>query len=345
MWFLYNASSDYILSIGGERMRKPILTSDQLVQHMADNGIKFTIIDQESAKRHLSEHNNYFKLSSYRKNYGKITSGPNKGQYEDLEFAYLRELARLDTLIRHLLLEMTLDIEHFLKVLLLKKVEENIANGEDGYKIIEGYLFDIDNHNTKERSENTYKRSGIFNKAIKQNLKNPYCSGLANKYADDMPVWACVELMSFGELKDFIEYYSKKIDWELPVEISCIDRVRQLRNACAHGNAIINDLKPGNGTRDVSSAPVFITNYVKAAGISKTTREKKLSNPRVNQIVHLLYVYDKLVTSKNTRYIRLSALDTLINERMPKNKDYFQTNPLLTSTYHFFRQIVANINY
>ena len=67
-------------------MRKPILTSDQLVQHMVDNGIKFTIIDQESAKKHLSDHNNYFKLSSYRKNYLKYTPGPKAGQYERLEF-------------------------------------------------------------------------------------------------------------------------------------------------------------------------------------------------------------------------------------------------------------------
>ena len=54
---------------GGDNMRKPILTSDQLVQHMVDKGIEFSIISQDDAKKHLSEHNNYFKLTSYRKNY------------------------------------------------------------------------------------------------------------------------------------------------------------------------------------------------------------------------------------------------------------------------------------
>lgn len=325
-------------------MRKPILTSDQLVQHMVDNGIKFTIIDQESAKKHLSDHNNYFKLSSYRKNYLKYTTGPKAGQYERLEFAYLRELARLDTLIRHLLLEMTLDIEHFLKVLLLKEVENNIKNGEDGYKIIEGFLFDIGNQSTKERAETSSKRSGNFSRKISSNMKNPYCGGLVNKYADDMPVWACVELMSFGDLKDLIEYYSNQTGWVLPVDIQSLDRVRQLRNACAHGNAIINDLNPVYGNPMKSKAPPFITSFVINAGISKTSREKKLSNPRISQIVHLLYVYDKLVTSKNTRTIRLEALNKLIDERIPENKEFFINNMLLTSTYQFFRKIIETIH-
>lgn len=325
-------------------MRKPILTSDQLVQHMVDNGIKFTIIDQESAKKHLSDHNNYFKLSSYRKNYLKYTTGPKAGQYERLEFAYLRELARLDTLIRHLLLEMTLDIEHFLKVLLLKEVENNIKNGEDGYKIIEGFLFDIGNQSTKERAETSSKRSGNFSRKISSNMKNPYCGGLVNKYADDMPVWACVELMSFGDLKDLIEYYSNQTGWVLPVDIQSLDRVRQLRNACAHGNAIINDLNPVYGNPMKSKAPPFITSFVINAGISKTSREKKLSNPRISQIVHLLYVYDKLVTSKNTRTIRLEALNKLIDERIPENKEFFINNMLLTSTYRFFRKIIETIH-
>ena len=324
-------------------MRKPILTSDQLVQHMVDKGIKFTIISQDDAKRHLSEHNNYFKLSSYRKNYSKYSSGPNVGQYENLEFAYLRELARLDTVIRHLLLEMALDIEHFLKVLLLKGVEDNICNGENGYKIIEDFLFDTDNSSTSSRAENSSKRSSNFYRKINQNKKNPYCSGLTKKYADEMPVWAYVELVSFGDLTDLIKFYANKIGWILPIDIQSIDRVRQLRNACAHGNAIINDLKPSPGTPSKSIAPPFITKFVAAAGVSKTSREKKLSNPRINQIVHLLYVYDKLVTSKNTRTMRLNALDKLINERIPENKDYFDSNQLLTSTYDFFQKIVATV--
>ena len=46
-------------------MRKPMLTSDQLIEHLKNRGVLFNIITEEEAKTHLSQHNNYFKLSSY----------------------------------------------------------------------------------------------------------------------------------------------------------------------------------------------------------------------------------------------------------------------------------------
>lgn len=322
-------------------MQKPMLTSDQLVQHMNSKGILFNILSENDAKQHLSEHNNYFKPTSYRKNYTKYTSGPNTGKYEKLEFAYLRELARLDTEIRHLLLDMALDIEHFMKVMLIKEVEGQIANGEDGYKIISNYLFDESNPKTDERADNAQKRAGNFHRKVSQNKNNPYCSGLTKKYADEMPVWAYVELISFGDLKDLIEYYAAKTGWVPPIDLHSLDRVRQIRNACAHGNAIINDLKPVQNNSSSSIAPAFITQFLSSAGISSTSRMKKLSNPRINQIVHLLYIYDQVVTSKHTRKLRLDELKRLINVRIPEHRDYFLTNPLLVSTYEFFKKMAS----
>ena len=320
-------------------MKKPMRTSEDLVLHMKDKGISFTIISEDEAKKHLAQHNNYFKLTSYRKNYTKYTTGAKAGKYEFLEFAYLRELARIDVEVRHLLLEMALDIEHFLKVMLITEVERQMLNGEDGYQIIKDYTFDMHNPEINKRAENASKRTATFNRKVSQNKKNPYCSGLVEKYASEMPVWAYVELISFGDLKDLIQYYSEKTGWKLPVDIKSIDRVRQLRNACAHGNAIINDLRPVSSGPKLSEAPLFITNYVAASGISKTTRMKKLSNPRINQITHLLYVYDNIVTSEYTRKKRIEKLDHLINTRIVENKVFFKTNQMLISTYKYFKTI------
>ena len=97
-------------------MKKPMLKVNDLITYMKTKGIKFDICNEQDAERHLIGHNNYFKLTSYRKNYTKYTSGSNKGKYENLEFAYLVELARLDVEIRSLLLNISLDIEHFLKL-------------------------------------------------------------------------------------------------------------------------------------------------------------------------------------------------------------------------------------
>lgn len=325
-------------------MRKPMLTSDQLVRHMVDKGITFTITTKEDAKKHLSAHNNYFKLTSYRKNYTKITTGPNAGKYENLEFAHLRELARIDTEIRHLLLDMALDIEHFMKVMLISEVEKQLPKGEDGYNIISDYLFDVTNPDVETRASNASKRAGGFARKISQNKNNPYCKDLTEKYKSDMPVWAYVELISFKDLKDLIEYYADQTGWTLPIDLRSLDRVRQIRNACAHGNAIINDLNPKPNMRDKSVTPREITQFVANAGVSKETREKKLSNPRINQIVHLLYIYNQVVTSQHTREMRINELKRLINERIPENKLFFAKNDLLTSTYHFFKTIVSTIN-
>ena len=325
-------------------------TADQLIEHMKGKGVKFSLISEKEAKAHLCGHNNYFKLTAYRKNYTKTTTGVNAGKYENLEFAYLIELARLDTEVRHLLLQMALDIEHFLKVALIHAVEDRMASvgDEDGYEIVRGFLIADDVLSISERAEKATKRSSSFSRKITQNKRNPYCGGLIDSYSDEMPIWTFVELVSFGDLRDLIEYYTVKTGWQIPVDLKSIDRVRQLRNACAHGNCIINDLCPvsptTSGKSGVSSAPLFITNFVKKAGVGTSSRQKKLSNPRINQIVHLLYVYDLVFTSKHTRNQRLTELQNLINVRFQEHTDYFKNNQILTSTYDFFQKIVGTLS-
>ena len=45
---------------------KPMLTPEELINHLEDKGIKFELIDKASAQRYLEENNNYFKLVYYR---------------------------------------------------------------------------------------------------------------------------------------------------------------------------------------------------------------------------------------------------------------------------------------
>ena len=195
-------------------VKKQMKTVDQLITHMKNKGVAFSIISEADAKLHLDMHNNYFKLTSYRKNYTKTTTGPNAGKYENLEFAHLIELARLDTEIRHLILQMTLDVEHFMKVALIKAVEDRMdtVGDEDGYKIIEGYLLADDIQSISEKSQTMAKRNRQFSQKINQNKHNPYCEGLIDRYSEEMPIWAFVELGSFGDLKELVEYTQQKQD-------------------------------------------------------------------------------------------------------------------------------------
>ena len=325
-------------------MNKPMKTAKELILHMKNKGIKFSIINEVDAEDHLNSHNNYFKLTSYRKNYTKYTSGSNKGKYENLEFAYLVELARLDVEIRSLLLNISLDIEHFLKVALIKTVEDRMVDckDEDGYKVLQGYLNADDIGNFDDKVKAGTKRKNQYNNKFSQNLKNPYCYGLIEKYNDEMPIWTYVELCSFGDIKDLIEYYSKKTGWSLGIDVITLDRVRQIRNACAHGNCIINDLNHNSSNTIISRTPQFLANFLIRAGINQGARHNKMSNPRINQIVHLLYTFDKIVVTDNTRQRRLKEFKDLITGRLLEHQDYFKQNQLLITTYRFFEKI-ANI--
>ena len=152
---------------------KPMLCVEDLIEHSKSKGIVFNIISESDAEKYLDKNNNYFKLTSYRKNYAKITSGSNQGKYAHLDFAHLIELARLDVEIRHLLLKMCLDIEHFLKVSLIKAVEDNFraGTGEDGYRIVVDFLTDTGTPDFGERANAVSRRANAISRKIRQNQK------------------------------------------------------------------------------------------------------------------------------------------------------------------------------
>ena len=305
-------------------MRKPMRPVAGLIGHMQEKNITFNVMTLEAAQNYLDKNNNYFKLTSYRKNYSKFTSGIRKGQYENLDFAFLIELARIDVLLRKAILGMCLDIEHFLKAKLIKGVEDDPE--EDGYTIVECFL-------KTEAGQQA-------NSSIIQKKNNPYCGDLIKAYQDEMPIWAFVEVISFGALLSLAKYVAATTTWEMPVDYISLDKVRQIRNAAAHNNCIINDL---NAKQNGSTPPKHIMEFVANCGLGKEVRRKKMSNQRFAQMMHMLYVYDRIVQSENSRNQSLSALKSLVNERMLEHRDYFESNSVIKSTYIAFRTVVNHL--
>ena len=126
----------------------------------------------------------------------------------------------------------------------------------------------------------------------------------------------------------------------MPVDYISLDKVRQIRNAAAHNNCIINDL---NAKQNGSTPPKHIMEFVANCGLGKEVRRKKMSNQRFAQIMHMLYVYDRIVQSENSRNQSLSALKNLVNERMLEHRDYFESNSVIKSTYIAFRTVVNHL--
>ena len=121
------------------KTNKPILTAAQLVEKMkSEKGIHFKYTSEEKAVDYLTNVNNYLRTAAYRKNYQKYLKGANIGKYINLDFAYLQELSTIDMHFRFMVSKMCLDIEHALKVKMLKDIENDPTT--DGYDIVHAFL-------------------------------------------------------------------------------------------------------------------------------------------------------------------------------------------------------------
>ena len=176
--------------------RKPKISIPEQVEYMKNNcGIKFDICSEEDAKNFLEQSTYFFKIKAFAKCFNKYGEPP---KYINLDFAYLVELSTLDMLLRKITLSMALDIEHFLKVKLIKHLSAN--NSENGYEIVESY-FTL--HPT------SCDEIGIHDR-IKAKSKNSMCADLVNKLEKDgYSLWNTIEVMSFGDFIQLFKIYAQ----------------------------------------------------------------------------------------------------------------------------------------
>ena len=116
-------------------IRRPKLTIEQQVEHLKNKGVMFALCTEDQAVSFLKYSTFFFKVKAFDKDYA---INPKTGKYLNLDFAYLMELSTLDMHLRRLILHATLDIEHYLKVMLIREVSEN--PDEDGYEIVERFF-------------------------------------------------------------------------------------------------------------------------------------------------------------------------------------------------------------
>lgn len=313
---------------------KPKLSPDKLIEKMQSKGITFNNISEQDAIEYLKNHNNYYRLASYRKNYDKHTSGENKGKYIDLDFSYLIDLSTIDMRLRFILMNMCLDIEHTLKVHVLEEICAN--EEEDGYQIVADFL-----------SENSYILQEICKKRF-----STYVGELINKHftfetitSEDgiettiitnhnCPIWAFMEIIGFGDFIKFYKFYYSSLQ-NAPVPEGALNLVKSLRNACAHNNCLIHNLRSGC-SRPPHSISCFVSQIT---SISKDIRTKNLRQRPILEMTALLYVYN-LVVVDIVKFHRFNELDALLSERMLRNKHYYKNQQIISSTYCYFRKIV-----
>lgn len=182
-------------------------------------------------------------MKAFAKNYRKYSSGENEGKYIGLDFGCLAELTRMDKSLRSLVLQLTLDIEHCLRVridraamrhgigryALSAAYQERVSgqvvddqverfSGEDAKRAFTRIheMADIDgidarscvvlaNKMTAELATITHGQSPTYIKDGVACMGNsPYSRDLVRKYeGGPFPYWFLLELMTFGNVVRF----------------------------------------------------------------------------------------------------------------------------------------------
>lgn len=311
----------------------PKKTPEELVEKIKEKNIRCEIKKEAEIVEYLREHNNYFRTASYRKNYEKYLEGENEDKYIDLDFGYLTELSTIDMHLRFLVLKMCLDIEHSLKVAVLSDITAN--DEEDGYSIVKDFL-----------NKNDYILKDIYYKS-----RSTYVGDLIKKFfvfetheedektiidnvIIECPAWAFMEIITFGEFAKFYDMYYETYP-KKEIYIGLLNSVKSLRNACAHNNCLIHNLRKGH-SKPSHKVTLFVSTI---PSITKSERKNVLSVRSVYELTALVLLYSKVVFEPVKEY-RLKELQDLIHNRMVRNADYFEKQDIIKSSYKFFKKVV-----
>jgi len=240
----------------------------------------------------------------------------------NLEFAYLKDLSIIDMHLRHFILTASIDLEHALKVRLLKDFNNS---PDDGYKLVEKYLREFPDVMSD----------------IERKQDNSYTADLAGKLLKEgFAIWNIIELLS---LKDFLVLYRRFYE-EYP---DCLtgpnyyypmQAVRKLRNAAAHNNCLINSLrKPYCGQPRYNP---HVDKLLTKIDASKESRRKNKSNQVVYDFITMLCLIDEVIPNEKMRQKILNNAQNLFHGRMLKNKEFYSKENSITSSYSFVNKVV-----
>lgn len=280
---------------------KPMYSTNQLIEYMKKKGIKFELASENDAYLMLEQKNYYFKLTSYRKNFLKLN-----GQYQNLDFAYLTDIASIDMQLREYLMDLSLDIEHGIKVKLMSLIANDPK--EDGYTIVQDF-----------RAMNCIG----YDKTIAFLKRNRYLHDLYEKHYEKPAVWVFFEVMTFGTLSMFVDFYLKR------TSIKAVKRIRNylkftknIRNACAHSNPILVNLFSEYEFLRRPTAAVRTAAY--EIGISA----HDLNDLKINDLVSLFYLH-QMIQSTELGNHRVRQGQRLI-KRFSRHADWYADNISLT---------------
>lgn len=298
--------------------KSPKLKVPEIINYCKNElGITFNLMDEEKAKEFLEKNNFFFRLKQYCSTCPEQTKS---GKYIGLDFGHLVELSTIDMFLRKLLLKMTIDLEHYLKVKLVNDCQNNPA--DDGYEVVEKFL------------ESHLK---LKEDIAKVNKNTSYGGNSFEKYVAAPAVWNFVEMITFA---DFISFYAFYYEY---MRLKCeytkhFESVRRIRNACAHNVCMLSSFKPVQGFKsDLETNFELLGGNI---GIGSGTISYCMKVPLLNDFAVMLSVYTKLISSPKIKEITIQEIKDFFDGRMVYRKQYFENNTDIKNAYQFARKVL-----
>ncbi len=302
-------------------MRKAKLSIDKQIDYMKSKNIKFDICSEQKARDFLQKSNYYFKVKIFAKNYLKDANE----NYVNLDFAYLRKFSILDTAFRSLILDICLASEHLLKVKLCECCAKNTQ--DDGYEVVDEYL-------KSNALPNQMMR--YFANKYKPNYFG-YSKELLEKYVDDFAVWNFVEVLTFGELIGFYDFYMKHFSLRRGVNKFNLYAIKSLRNVAAHNSCILHTLTQ----RPIGGSSFNVSDEVKAflrRNRILSSRGNVFKVPMIHDFICLIYVFNQLCPNTKLKDKTRESFKAFLDKFEEKSQYY--TNPLILSRFDFIKRAV-----
>ena len=294
------------------------LTVPEIISYCKETlGITFNLKSEEEAAVFLAKHNYFFRLKQYA-DFGEKTKS---GKFINVDFGQMVELSTVDMFLRKLILKMTLDFEHYLKVKIINDSQENPA--DDGYAVVESFL---ETHNrVRHLIENLNNSLNFYNRQVFE------------KYKETPSVWSIVEMLGFSDFIDFYAHYYQF--FHLKCEYTPhFDSVRRLRNAAAHNTCMISNLKPQNWFK--SDIEINFELLGAKLDVGNGVISSCLKVPVLNDFTVMLSNYVKLISSPKIKEKTLEEIQDFFNGRMILNKDYFENVNEIKNAYHFAKAVL-----
>lgn len=297
------------------------------INKMKSLGISFFYIDEKQAEHIITTEYTAAKLMKYAAIFDRYRATEKKGQFVELDFSYLYDIALIDTDLRKIVFGMCIDVEETVKAILAA----DFIRASCSDRIVTDFV-----NSDQEYLTATYTAA---------NLDTTAAEILGNTPIADLSLDDFLYVISFGTLQRFARFFYLLYAEELynrkhaPFE-PYLDSVRVLRNACAHNNTLLGRLSIDSNQPVAFLKNYSVISYLGNHGVKHRTLETNMSKACIHDLCCLLHLSSFLLPKERAQSSISKFLDFL-RFRCTENRWYYIKAPNLLSAHRFLCDVSA----